>query len=1085
MRKQILCLFVFGLLFLGQILSGYANNLRLDGTVKVTEVSGNIATLEFSMRWDNAWRDSYNWDAVWVFLKYKTTGSPWQPVFPEATGHVFSGTDGKSYTFLPGATDGRMSGLFVLLNEPAACNPVLTCRVKWTLPAGLTKASFENNDAFLMAQGVEMVYVPFGAYQLGDATASDAFAPVIIDSEGARSISRQDAPEIPIALSAGYPKGYGGFHLMKYEVSQEQVVAFLNTLTLAQQQELLPQHASLKSGDYIFGNPQTPTYRNGIILTAKPDGAPMLFENNLTADDKFGQADDGKYIPCNYISVQMMLAYCAWAGLRPPTELEFEKACRRPLPDLPVDGEYVWGGVATPVFASGIVNGASTSEGPSSGQVNASGLLNGPLRCGSFAARAAGQQSSGASYWGIMELGGNLREICATATNTGIASSVHGSGSYATNLWGSAPSDYGFRGGSFASAAGALQACDRSETKDIVSLSAPDSTAGFRGARTFALDGGGGIRLDPGTIALDGGGTSVCPGKEIVINNTASASVSGMDNLPVSYLWYVDDVALAETGETLRLTSLTNTGTSPVSHTIRRKAICMVGEAETSTLDVSVLPAPDFTLSATSAGIDIEGKTTSVTATASVTGVTLTFRWLYRGTELVSGTAYTPAAAHFSNVPGTYTVTCEAVSGSCSGAPIRKDITVKYTSQTAGTIAIADGVTSICPEGKTIAVTNTSPATVSTGETVVYSWKVNGAVLGSQNQATLSYVIPKNSGNSAVSYSIIRVATTSEGVKETAPLSVSIRPWPNFSISPASVAFATTENGPVVTATASSSGNSLSYVWKYGSSTVSSANTYTPLAATFGSTDGSYTVVCTSSVSGCTATATQNLAVALSTCGGDFTDPRDGKSYPTVKVGNQCWMAKNLNIGTFTPIIMGGGAAGANTYTFDEVGIQKWCIGGTGSNISTSNEANCNTYGGLYEWWEVVCGGYCDGKMTPAKAQSTSLSSESQLAAYGAKMVSGTNMVQGICPDGWHLPSDAEWTTLNKVAAGWNVLLGGYRNANGSGFYGLGSSGYWWSSTPNGSYAYGRYLSSTGVGTVFSRTSTYRSYGFSVRCVRN
>lgn len=1073
MKRQFFIFLTLTTIFQTMTTFNFANNIRLESMVKVTEVTGNVATLEFSLKWDNAWRDSYNWDAVWIFLKYKTAGGRWESVYLEAKGHTFNANDGKSYTSLPGTTDGKTVGLFVLLNETGSCNPSLTCRLKWSLPAGLTKVSFENNDAFILVQGIEMVYIPYGAYRLGDASVSEAFDPVIIDSESGRTIGQHTTHKEALSLSAGYPKGYGGFHMMKYEVSQEQYVTFLNALTLKQQQELLPHHAPLKAGDYIFGDPKTPDYRNGIILVQKPEGAPMLFDNNLTPGEEYGQDNDGKYIPCNYISVQAMQAYCAWAGLRPPTELEFEKTCRRPLPDLPADQEYAWGNTSSPQYASSVTNKNTPREYPGNGQVNAGSRLDGPLRCGSFAAHTPGQQSSGATYWGVMELAGNLREIYAVAGNTTITSSSHGAGNYTTTLWGTQPTDFGHRGGSFASPAEALQTSDRSEMNLITNLNISDSTAGFRGVRTFALDGSGAIGIQPGSIALNGGGTTVCPGEEVVINSTAPASVSGMDNLPVNYLWYVDGVVLAETNETLKINNLTNTGPSPETHTIKRKAVCMLGEAETNEITISILPEPDFTLSAATASIDINGTSSSVTATASVTGVTLNFKWLYQSSVIASGVTYTPAASHFGNTPGTYTVTCEGNSGSCTTAPVKKEVTVKFVTQTAGTIALADGVTSICPEGKTITINNTTPATVSSGETIVYAWKINGAEQSGQNQATLTYAIPKNSGNAAVSYSFIRVAKTSEGTKETSAITVTAKPWPNFTINPTSAAFATTESGPKITATSSSS-NTLSYVWKYGSSTVSSANTYTPAASTFGSKDGNYTVVCTSSLSGCTATATQNLSIALSTCGGDFTDPRDGKKYPTVKVGNQCWMARNLNYGTMQ-------ATNSSDYwKFDEAGVQKWCY--------SNSESNCTTYGALYEWWEVVCGGNCNGKLTTTQAQNLSLSSESQLATYGAKMVPGsTTMVQGICPDGWHLPSDAEWTTLGKVVTGWTIQLGGCRSYNGGSFSNLGGGSNWWSSTPGSGYgAWSRYLSSSaGVGTSFARNNNYRSYGFSVRCVRN
>jgi len=209
------------------------------------------------------------------------------------------------------------------------------------------------------------------------------------------------------------------------------------------------------------------------------------------------------------------------------------------------------------------------------------------------------------------------------------------------------------------------------------------------------------------------------------------------------------------------------------------------------------------------------------------------------------------------------------------------------------------------------------------------------------------------------------------------------------------------------------------------------------------------------------------------TCGDPFTDPRDEQTYTTVQIGNQCWMAENLNVGT-----MINGSVGM---TNNEI-IEKYC--------HSNNNANCNEYGGLYQWDEMM------QYVTTA----------------------GT---QGICPTGWHLPTDAEWKTMEMHlgmsqdqadATGWRGtdeggklketgtthwaspntgatntsgftgLPGGYRYTNGS-FTDLTFYAYFWSSSENGSDAWYRGLSfgSAQVG----RYDYDKAYGFSVRCVRD
>ena len=110
-----------------------------------------------------------------------------------------------------------------------------------------------------------------------------------------------------------------------------------------------------------------------------------------------------------------------------------------------------------------------------------------------------------------------------------------------------------------------------------------------------------------------------------------------------------------------------------------------------------------------------------------------------------------------------------------------------------------------------------------------------------------------------------------------------------------------------------------------------------------------------------------------------------------------------------------------------------------------------------------------------------------------------------LCPNGWHVPTDEEWTAMtsslgSEVFAG-NMMKANFDDSWGgtnlSGFSGLpggfrtsiglfdyaGNSGYWWSSSPNGSYAWSRYLYF--IGEFVGRYDYYRRNGFSVRCVRD
>ncbi len=209
---------------------------------------------------------------------------------------------------------------------------------------------------------------------------------------------------------------------------------------------------------------------------------------------------------------------------------------------------------------------------------------------------------------------------------------------------------------------------------------------------------------------------------------------------------------------------------------------------------------------------------------------------------------------------------------------------------------------------------------------------------------------------------------------------------------------------------------------------------------------------------------------------GSFTDSRDSNVYQTITIGSQVWMAENLK---YLPSVVGP-STGSVTTAFNYV------YGYDGTDVTAAKATtNYNTYGVLYNW-------------TAAMASSTS-------------SITNPSGVQGICPAGWHLPSDAEWTQLTDYLEGASVagdklkeigathwytsnegvtnetgftaLPGGYRYDYGS-FYNIGYYGYWWSATETStSNAWHRNM-------YYSYSSVYRgshnkAVGFSVRCVRD
>ena len=148
------------------------------------------------------------------------------------------------------------------------------------------------------------------------------------------------------------------------------------------------------------------------------------------------------------------------------------------------------------------------------------------------------------------------------------------------------------------------------------------------------------------------------------------------------------------------------------------------------------------------------------------------------------------------------------------------------------------------------------------------------------------------------------------------------------------------------------------------------------------------------------------------TCGDEIR--YEGQTYHTVLIGTQCWMKENLNVGT----MISGSSNQANNSI-----IEKYCY--------NNDQNNCTTYGGLYQWQEAM----------------------QYVTNQGAR---------GICPEGWHIPSQNDHqilkttvindgNTLKEIGqgngtntSGFSALLTGARYMDGAGYGGLGTETYFW-----------------------------------------
>lgn len=196
-------------------------------------------------------------------------------------------------------------------------------------------------------------------------------------------------------------------------------------------------------------------------------------------------------------------------------------------------------------------------------------------------------------------------------------------------------------------------------------------------------------------------------------------------------------------------------------------------------------------------------------------------------------------------------------------------------------------------------------------------------------------------------------------------------------------------------------------------------------------------------------------------CGGPFV--YEGQQYNSVLIGEQCWMAENLNVGLMV--------SGADNQ-MDNGLIEKYCYGNT--------PTNCLEYGGLYQWDEMM-------------------------------QYSEEEGAQGICPDGWYIPTDTDWGNLVDYLGGAELAGGKLKEAgtahwetpntggdNESGFTAL-PAGYKFNPNEFIDLQTKTYFRSS---TMVNETATWfwhlqfdssqisrdlndKSWGFSVRCIKN
>ncbi len=414
---------MFFLVFLLGMSSGFANGLTISNLSR----DSLAQTLSFDIAWQNSWRldgltAPQNWDAAWVFVKFlpcnssATTAWTHGELSPVLTDHTFGAllepvlSDGSAI-----GIDTDALGVMLRRTTTGLFGNAGTSRITLKINNMATNVAYHARVV-----GIEMVYVPQGAFEIGGVTSSNAFSvnntssdptPTSISSELAQGIlSHASGANANVNLAAAFPKGYDPFHIMKYEITGGQYATFLNSLPVINQYSRYPGNLG--------------SDRNELAITGS---SPIAL---------FGSPRQDR--AQNYLGWDDVAAYLDWAALRPISELEYEKACRG-LSSAVLD-EYAWG--TTNIFElTALTAPENGTEIPGVLPANANYINNsfnsgdgsrGPVRAGIFALPTnATREQSGAGYYGIMELSGNVAEPCvAVSDETSITGTLNFTGSW-------------------------------------------------------------------------------------------------------------------------------------------------------------------------------------------------------------------------------------------------------------------------------------------------------------------------------------------------------------------------------------------------------------------------------------------------------------------------------------------------------------------------------------------------------------------------------------------------------------------------------------------------------------------------------
>lgn len=402
------------LLFFALILfsvSASANNIQV-ANVSLQEGNKGTQVIQFDVTWENSWRTGSDiHDGAWIIAKFRKTGASNQP-WHHCT--LRAGGVGGTGAVLEVTTDGI--GAFIYMADNKGVGNVVfdQNQLIWNSTAdGVGNGESVEVKVFAL----EMVYIPQGAFYVGNGGTErlrfhekgNNMQPFYIanndpfnyDAVSHGLFGGSPTNTFDVRVSADYPKGYNAFWSMKYEISVQQFLDFLNHIPKSYSTEYL---AAITIKDSHIADEIEGTW---------PELVSPFSERAM-----------------NCLSQNMFINMARWLGMRPMSEMEFEKICRganiTPVPD-----EYPWGTtklVNAETFENvGRYNESVVTPKSANAYVGSDFPFdNRPLRVGIFA-RPSGsnRELSGAAYYGTLNMGDNVSEWVGLLNISGESSPLH------------------------------------------------------------------------------------------------------------------------------------------------------------------------------------------------------------------------------------------------------------------------------------------------------------------------------------------------------------------------------------------------------------------------------------------------------------------------------------------------------------------------------------------------------------------------------------------------------------------------------------------------------------------------------------